>query len=181
MHAVAFEPKGDIAEWQLILDRLVKLKVGDVITYEELTTILGRDFLQARGPFHKANKRLLETKKRGLLNVKNTGYRVVTSAEHELAARDQHRYANRRLRSSRRWLTNTDRSDLAPEVAERFDRLEQSLDRQIDFTRKLDRRVANVEKALKASRSENAESASATSERLTKLVAALERHGIDVD
>lgn len=181
MHAMAFEPKGEISEWQLIFDRLAKLKVGDVITYDELTLILGREFLQARGPFHKANKRLLETHKRGLLNVKNVGYRVVTAAEHELAARDQHRYANRRLRSSRRWLTNTDRSELAPEVAERFDRLEQSLDRQIDFTRKLDRRVANVEKVLKASRSESAENATATSERLAKLVEALERHGITID
>lgn len=181
MHVMAFEPKGDVAEWQLVYDRLSTLAVGDVITYDELTLLLGRDFLQARGPFHKANKRLLEEHSRGLLNVKNVGYRVVTAAEHEMAARDQHRFAKRRLTTAKRWVRNTDRAELEPEVAERFDRLEESLGRQIDFTRRLDKRVARVEKAIKESRNENEERADATAERLTKLMAALERHGIKTD
>ena len=178
---MTFEPKGDVAEWQLVYNAIVNLDVGDTITYEQLDGILGRDFRQARGPFHKANKELLAEHQRGLLNVKNVGYRVVPAEEHERAGRDQHRYAKRRLRASKHWLSNTDRSELAPEVAERFDRIEQSLDRQIDFTKRLDKRVQRVEKALEASRSEQQETAEETSSRLDKLADALKRHGIEVD
>lgn len=181
MPTVTFEPKGDVAEWKLIYDLISDLNVGDIVTYDELTEVLGRDFLRSRGPFHKANKELLANEKRGLLNVKNKGYRVVSAAEHESAAKDQHRYAKRRLRKSKHWLANTDRSELPPEVAERFDRLESTLDRQIDFTRRLDQRVQRVEKALEASRSEQADQAAETTERLGKLIAALQRHGIDLD
>jgi len=180
MSAVTFEPKGDVAEWQIVYDHLKTLDVGEVVTYEHLSKLLERDFLAARGPFHKANKHLLATHKRGMVNVKNVGYRVVTATEHEDVARDQHRFAKRRLRKSKHWLANTDRGDLPPEAVERFDRLEQSLDRQIDFTQRLDRRVARVEKALNASRVEIAEQASDTAERLTKLTEALQRHGIDL-
>lgn len=180
MSAVTFKPKGDVAEWRVVYDHLTSLDVGAVVTYEELSGLLGRDFLAARGPFHKANQALLGSHKRGMVNVKNEGYRVVTAAEHEDVARNQHRFAKRRLRKSKHWLANTDRSELAPEAVERFDRLEHSLDRQIDFTRRLDRRVARVEKALNASRSEMAEQASETADRLTRLTEALKRHGIDL-
>ena len=181
MSTMTFEPKGEVAEWQLVYDHIVTLDVGDVVTYEQLDDILGRDFRQARGPFHKANRELLTEQRRGMLNVKNTGYRVVPAEEHEHAARDQHRYAKRRLRKSKHWLANTNRDELAPEVAERFDRIEQSLDRQIDFTKRLDKRVQRVEKALEDSRSEQHETAAETASRLDKLASALKRHGIDVD
>lgn len=180
MHSMTFEPKGDVAEWQLVYDHIATLDVGDVVTYEKLSELLDREFKTARGPFHKANKELLAEHKRGLLNVKNVGYRVVSAIEHESAARDQHKYAKRRLRASKHWLTNTDRGELPPEVAERFDRIEQSMDRQIDFTRRLDKRVQRVEKALEASRSETADQAQETSDRLEKLTEALKRHGIDL-
>lgn len=180
MDTMTFEPKGDVAEWQLIYNHLVTLNVDDVVEYDTLTELLGREFKSARGPFHKANRHLLADHKRGMLNVKNVGYRVVPAEEHERAARDQHRFAKRRLRASKHWLANTDRSELPAEVAERFDRLEEQLDRQIDFTRRIDKRVARVEKALEASRDEAAGQARETSERLSKLMEALKRHGIDV-
>lgn len=101
MTSVTFQPKGDVAEWRVVYDHLTTLKVGDVVTYEHLSELLERDFLAARGPFHKANKALLDSHKRGMVNVKNTGYRVVTAAEHEAVARDQHRFAKRRLRKSK--------------------------------------------------------------------------------
>ena len=181
MSTMTFEPKGDVAEWQLVYNHIETLDVGDIVTYEKLSELLGREFKTARGPFHKANRQLLSKHKRGMLNVKNVGYRVVTAEEHELAARDQHKYAKRRMRASKHWLANTDRSELAPEVAERFDRIEGQLDRQIDFTRRLDKRVERVEKALDASRSEAGDQARETSDRLTKLTEALKRHGIDID
>ena len=177
---MTFEPKGDLAEWQLIYNHISTLNVGDTVTYDKLTELLDREFKTARGPFHKANRELLANHKRGMLNVKNVGYRVVPAEEHENAARDQHKYAKRRLRASKHWLANTDRAELPPEVAERFDRIEGSLDRQIDFTRRIDKRVQRVEKALEASRSEAADQAQETSDRLAKLTDALKRHGIDV-
>lgn len=181
MRTMTFEPKGDVAEWRLVYDHIATLKIGEVVAYEKLTELLGREFKEARGPFHKANRELLARHKRGMLNVKNVGYRVVPAKEHERAARDQHKYAKRRLRASKHWLANTDRGELEPEVAERFDRIESQLDRQIDFTRRLDKRVERVEKALQASRSEAADQAQETSDRLSKLTEALKRHGIDVD
>lgn len=175
--SVAFQPKGDVAEWQLIYDQLVTMRVGQVVSYNDLTDILGRDFLPARGPFHKANRKLLETRKRGLLNVKNVGYRVVTAAEHEMAARSQHRFANRRLRRARDWIENTDRNELPEEIRQRFDQLEAHIGRQIDFTRRLDGRLAKVEKATQR----QAEASADAGEKLAKLIAALERHGINID
>ncbi|HEX2578661.1 MAG TPA: hypothetical protein VHK88_20120 [Aquihabitans sp.] len=181
---VTFEPKGEVAEWRLVYDHLVGLKVGDIITYDRLSGILGREFLHGRGPFHRANRELLATHRLGLVNVKGVGYRVVTAAEHEDAARGQHRSARRRLRRAKEWIEHTDRADLTPEVRSRFDQLEEHLSRQIDFTRRLDGRLKKAEQAIAEVREQQADSAGdveAVGAKVDRLMEALTRRGIDLD
>jgi hypothetical protein len=174
------DPSG-IPEWRRVYDVLQPLNVGDTITYDELSDALGRPFDSARGPFYRANTELLEHDRRGLLNVKNVGYRVITAAEHDVPAMSKHRTARRSLRKARSWIQNADRAHLTPDVAERFDRIEVSLRRQEDMTRRLDQRVTKVETALQKSRREQVEHQTETDERLSKLQDALSRHGISVD
>lgn len=166
---IPFEPKGAKAEWALIYDRIKDLAVGDVITYVQLDGILGRDFVSARSPFYTANERLLKERKRGLVCVSGTGYRVVSAIEHEQVARKHHKSGTRKLRRSAQWIHNVDRAKLDPETLARFDAIDEQLQRQIDFTRRLNGRVMKLDKALKQTREETAASTEETKERLTAI------------
>jgi uncharacterized coiled-coil protein SlyX len=168
-----FTPKGEVAEWEKVYAVLVRMDVGDVVTYQQLDAILGRDFRSARTPFYAAAKRLLQEKQRACAVVPTVGYQVVDAKDHEPLARKQHRGARRKLGKARALISRADRSRLTPEERERFDRLELTLSRQADMVRRLDARVAKTEHEIKTTRLE-------TDERVTKLEDALRRHGIEV-
>lgn len=176
MTNMTFEPKGTKPEWELVYDYVSSLPVGSVVTYDKLTEILGREFLVARGPFAKANKRLLETHSRGLANVKGKGYRVVTAAEHASMARSHHGRARRQLKTSLRWAENTNPDELTPEQLRINTLLIERLRRQEDFTRRLDTRVKRTEARV----DEVTEQSEDTAKKLQRLTETLERHGIDV-
>lgn len=165
-----FETKGEVAEWRLVYDHLTTLRMGDIVTYEFLTKLLGRDFLDAREPFYQANRRLLVTHRRGFENVPSVGYRMITAEEHEKMANKHHRRGRRQLKRSLSYIHNVDRTQLSPEALRRFDALEDNLARQVDFTRRLDSRVAKVEKALAQARDERPRVESEMEQRITERV-----------
>lgn len=172
----AFAPKDGVrAEWEKVYELLRTRVVGDVITYDELSDVLGRAFATARGPFYKANTALLENDQRGLLNIKGVGYRVIPATEHEIPARRQHTAARRRMRTARRWITNANRAELSPTESRRFDEMELNISRHEQMLRRLDRRQDRLDRAIHESRQEVA----GTQEQIDDLKAALRRHGIE--
>jgi len=78
MTILAFKPKGDVAEWQMVYDDLlVTAEFGQVITYEQLDEALGRRFLDSRSPIYKARTHLGEMRSRWLESVPSEGYRAM--------------------------------------------------------------------------------------------------------
>ena len=45
-----FTPKGDRAEWRVIYDHTRTMTPGEVLTYERISGLLGRDSRTGRGP-----------------------------------------------------------------------------------------------------------------------------------
>lgn len=68
-------------ESQLIAQRLEQLEVGDVIEYEELTTLIGRDIRKHRGHLATARNRLLRDKQMVFGTIHTVGLKRLSDAE----------------------------------------------------------------------------------------------------
>jgi hypothetical protein len=123
LELVPFQPKGEVPEWRLIYDELVKLDVGDEITYERCARILGRSFgpHDNRGPLYRAEKELLVAEQRALEPVRGHGKRVVPAVEQRRLARNRQRFALRQVRRGRALVENVRVGDLTPTDARFFE------------------------------------------------------------
>ena len=80
-----------------LLDRFRQMQVGDVITKEELTQILGKSFDSDRSPYYTANNRLRKEAGRHLAPIRNVGYTMVPATDHLELAEDRRRSAGRKM------------------------------------------------------------------------------------
>ena len=174
---VTFEPKGAIAEWQIIYDYIQAQPVNSVTSYDDLTERIERDFMTDRSPFYAALRRLEEQDHRTMINVPRVGYRVADVTEQPREARRQVTKSRRALvRGKRKTLfdratTDADTAKKLDALAERIDGLELAHRRQVARVDRLQAVVATVEGRVD-------EVGTATSARLARLEAALERAGI---
>lgn len=174
-----FETKADRPQWAIIYDRLASMQIGETIKYDELTGLLPDATIETiRGAFYTAVRHIEDDMQRTFDNVRTVGYRMVDAPEHERLARSQHKKAKRRLKSAFRKARSADRSRLDPDQRRRLDAIEDHLGRQQDMIRRLDARVTAVETEVKSTKRQQKQDAAAVSERLDKLAALLERHGI---
>lgn len=146
-----FVPKAEVPQWRLVYDELCRLDVGDVLTYDRLSEVLGFDFTSNRTPYYKAAQVWGQEHKRALRPVNGVGYRVVDAPEHEDIARRYHRKSRRALRRSARVIENADRSRLSAADRARFDAMELTLSRQQQQIGRLTARLEQVERAVVAS------------------------------
>ncbi len=167
-----FAPKGEKPEWEILYEYLKECGKGDLVKYEQLSNLLGRDFLKGRTPIYKAMRRLEDEDHRSLLNVKNAGYRITVAQEHEGLARQHHKRSRRQLTKSYGKIKSADRTELSREERQRFDALEMSIKQHADMIRRLEARVNKVEAKQDQQK--------VASEKLDKLMEALKRHGIEV-
>jgi hypothetical protein len=72
-----FNPKNDQSQATLVYGHLCDMENGDVVTYEELSQLLGREFLDDRGPFIIALRRFEKLGRGTFRNVRKMGYRYV--------------------------------------------------------------------------------------------------------
>lgn len=151
METKPFEPKGDAPEWQLVYDVISQKNINDIVTHEELSEALGRDFLANRSPFYKAQKVMLEQKLRALSPVLGIGYRVVEAKDHERLARKEHKSGRRKVKKALGLVKHADRSEMTPEVRQKFDAIQVNLAGQDDFIRRIDIRTQRHETAIRAS------------------------------
>lgn len=174
-----FEVRGDRPQWQTVYERLAAMKIGETIKDEELLGLLpDAPESSVKGAFHKAVEHIEDDLKRSFARVRCVGYVMVEPVAHEGLARGQHKRAKRRMRAAWRKAHSADRSLMNPDERRRLDAVEVHLSQQRDMIQRLDGRVAKVEANLQAARREQNTTAAAMSDRLDKLAALLERHGI---
>ncbi|MDD3962249.1 MAG: hypothetical protein PHT77_10345 [Bacteroidales bacterium] len=77
-----FTPNGKKAEWRMIDDEFNTMEPGQIVTYEQLTAVLGKDVKTNRGAFYRFAK---EMRRRGktLTCIPNQGYMVVFPVDME--------------------------------------------------------------------------------------------------
>lgn len=171
-----FRPKNEIAEWRMVYEAFAALNVGDIIKYEELDEILGRDFRADRNPYYRAVRELQVENQRTTAPVRGVGYRIVEAKEHEKLARLHITKGRRQMTKSRRVLESTDKAALDPEARRRIEELQVVVTRHEGLLHQQNLRIKRLEKGLATSSSKGEQ----TTERLDKLVESLKRHGIDV-
>lgn len=169
-------------EWKKVVDAVHTQhgsppRVNAVITYAELTAILGRDFCKARAPIYDAERRLLTDDRRMLVNVRGVGYRIAEAREHITAANANQRRAKRQIRKGVAKLQHTDRSALTHDERTVNDYALTTLSRQQDMLTRLKTRADMVEKALKQERRERSSSDAMLQEQVDELRTALAKRG----
>jgi hypothetical protein len=167
-----FEARGDQAQWRIVFGKLATMSVGETITHDELAGILP-DAAEGsiKGAFYRAVAACETELHRTFASVRGVGYRMAEAREHEGLAKQHHRRARRQLKRSKSKVTSADRTQLTREERARLDALELNLSRQQEMTARLDSRVKTESRERKAADAE-------LSERVDRLAALLERHGI---
>lgn len=164
-----FEPKGDVARWVPVYDRLKDLGIGEMILYTELSELAGVDITEDRSPFFRAARELLEQNQRAMTNVPGEGYVVAHPSAQSEMARLQTRKADRRIQAAIRLLNNADLNHLTPQQRHFNETMSGALKAQRDMTRRLSRRQDRLEDALKAVRRETKATTADLAERLERL------------
>lgn len=118
-----FTPKGDIAEWRMIHEFVKDMQPDAIITYETLTTLLGREFPgKNRQPIVKAAQELRQLNERTLVSVHRVGYRVARANEHMKIAKGHQTRARNQVLKAVEVLDATRRDELTTAEAKELDR-----------------------------------------------------------
>jgi hypothetical protein len=173
-----FNVKTDRPQWQAIYERLKDMRIGEVITDDDLYLVLP-DAPQGsvRTAFWRARRQMQEDHKRSFERVRRVGYRMVDPAEHERLAKAQHKKAKRRLKAGWREAHSADRSLLTPDERRRIDAIEDHLARHQQMIRRLEERQVRTDERVAATEKGSVH----LSDRLDQLTALLQRHGITND
>lgn len=185
MEREPFEPVGSEAQWRMVYKAISALGVNDVITYEQLGEALGRDFLEDRAPIYRAMQELEREDKRTLTNVRNVGYRVAEPGEHEGLAKGHVRRSRRQLNKAKGRVDSADRNGLDAETRRRLDDMGVHLAQVGRAVTKLNRKVSEHDEALKdvrekakADRRTVKADVAVLDDRVARLEAMLEKHGM---
>lgn len=117
-----FTPKGERPEWRIVYeDLLADADFGRIVTYDELTEVLGRDFAINRAPIYRARLELGDLRKRWLEAVPNKGYRVIEANEHLRIATAHKRKARRQMGLMVKLAEVTDLTRLTADEIAQFD------------------------------------------------------------
>lgn len=174
-----FRPRGERAEWRMLYDEFRKHSPGQVITYQQLSQVLGRDIRASRAPVQRAMKELENADHRTLICERGTGYRIAAATEHEHLARVHSRRSRRQLGKAVAKARSADRGELTPEQARRLDDLQAHLSEHAGMLARLDKRDQQREAELKALRRDTSTDIAAIDDKVTRLTELLNRHGID--
>jgi len=176
-----FVARGDKAQWQVVYDHLASMQIDEVVKYAELEALLPDAGEGSwRSAFTRAVREMEDVHKRTFDNVRGVGYRMVAAREHEQLARKHHKRASRQLKRSVRKAHSADRSKLTREERVRLDAIELNLSRQVEMTRRLESRVTRVEEELKDTRRVQKTDTAALSDKVDRITALLEKHGIEI-
>jgi hypothetical protein len=174
-----FTPKADRAEWRVVYDEARKLEPGQVLTYQRLSQLLGRDFTAGRVPVTRAIRELEAADSRTLVCVRGQGYRIAAATEHEHLARQHSARSRRQLDKAAAKARSANRAELSAEQARRLDELEMQFNQHAGMLRRLDARDRQRAAEIKQLRRDTSGDIAGLSDQVTRLTDALKRHGID--
>ena len=149
--ALAFQPLDDKPEWRKIYDQLLAdAEYDTIITYAQLSAVLGRDFEEQRGPIYRARRELGNLRFRWLAAVPKIGYRVIRANEHISVADDHKHRARRQFTRMLEVSRATDLAHLSPEELAHFDRLNRNNNLLATIVMSHEHRLERIEAVLRA-------------------------------
>lgn len=146
-----FEPLREKSRKDYALEVLREHRVGEVVTYKALSDRVGCDdrrVLQAA--VRDAAKDYLRFDQHAVEAVPNEGYRVVAADEHVRLAEKQRRRSVKTLRRGEALVVSVDYNDLSPDARRLAEGMALGFARLIEANRRMDSRLASVERAQDA-------------------------------
>jgi len=172
---MAFQARGERAQWKILYDELVRMVFGEIITDDEIATLLPDAAPgSVAGAMARAIKEIETNNSRSLERVRRVGYRMIEPTEHEPAARRIQGRAVKIVTRAHRKARSADRSRLDPDERRRVDALELNLLAQAEMLRRLQNKQEKTDARLARTEKDN----SAINDRLDELESLLRRHGI---
>lgn len=172
---MAFEVKGDRAQWRVVYDRIRYMTIGDVVTDDELKAVLPEtSWASIVSAMNRAIREVEQQLHRTLERVRLTGYVMVEAREHERLGRKHHKRAKRQITKARQKIASADESLLTPEERKRFRALEDHLRRHQSMIRRLDDKVEKLDQEQARTQKDLLEK----DDRLELIENILRRHGI---
>lgn len=174
-----FTPAGDRARWRILYDLLVKLRVGDVLTYPEMAEALELDPEGDRQVIQLAMRRaareLEEVDKHAVDNVAGVGYRIIAPTEQLGLAKRHQRKSGRALARAQSKVVNVDFAQVDAATRRAFEVFATAFAMQADFNRRMDVRQKHLEQAVEAVTRHNEQQAQRTDEEIEELRERLKR------
>ena len=115
-----FEPKGAKPLWEMIYDEVVNLEPETIITFKKLSEAIGENFVPQRSVIYKTRKELAKNKKRFLVSIRGTGYKVVEGNEQLLHAESHHDRAQVQVKLANFEALNINTKVMSPEEKSRW-------------------------------------------------------------
>lgn len=170
-----FTPIGDQSRRVLVLERLAAAPVDSVVTYEELSEVLGDvDRRTVQGAVNAAKFNLEKAYSKAVVAVSNTGYRIVRASEHLTLAKHHQKKSLKQLRRSRSKVDHVDYNQLTEGEKAAISLAATSIALQMDYMRRNDIRSTRIEASVAAVQKESERSAEELAELRNRL-ARLER------
>ena len=153
--SVGFAVRGEVSEATIIERCLLEVEIDQVITYDQLSEALGRDFFDNRSPFYAARERVQREKKTTFVVETGVGYRRVAPNEHYSVGRGFAAKAGRAGRRGRRVVVNTDYNGLTEIERKSLEGLDERLRGLDEYNRRTTRQMNRLEKAVADNREES--------------------------
>lgn len=174
-----FTPTGEQARWRVIYERLQKMEVDGVLTYEEMGELLDLNPVSDRHTLQMAMRRaaleLEQVDKHAVDAVRGVGYQVVQPSEHLVLARRHQKKAGRSLKRGRSKAENVNFNEIGPETQRAFLVVASAFQAQMNIIQSLDIRQRNLETAVAAVHQEAGEDRARTAGDIAELRSRLEQ------
>jgi hypothetical protein len=129
---------------------LAAAEFDDVVTYDQLSVCLNREFIRNRGPIYRACHQLGMLRHRWLEAVSGVGYRVIQANEHVRASLDRKQRARNQLQKMQVISRATDLARLTFEERELWDRQERINAALVSIVSSHEKRIDRIEEVLRA-------------------------------
>lgn len=91
------------------------MKIGDIITFDELDKIIGAESRLCRGAIYRASKELMKKSKRMLVPERGEGYQLVEGMDMYLHAEERHTKAEKQVKMAGYEASHVDTVKLTPD------------------------------------------------------------------
>lgn len=141
-----FQSTNEQALWKPLYEAARTMDYGALLTYEQLSKIVGRDILHDRAPIYRAMKELERHDSRTLVCEMTIGYRIANPGEHYELAQKHRKRSYRQITKSRRRILSAPRDRLPEDEVRRLDEMDIRLSQHEMGLRHLTSRVAHLER-----------------------------------